>query len=118
MQPHQGDQDLRDHAYWVCEHWGPHLRIPVLTRLRAAFPSVSDDTFSSWLEEFKVLDAEIWRLASAGGPVVLGTDAVRNTLQSKFPWLVEEGLKHAMFVTAYFAWHEGYDKDSRLRTDP
>jgi len=106
----ESSQDPRDHAFWLCEHWGPELRTPKLSKLRAAFPNQSDEDFSSWLVEFDALDGLVWELAGAGGPFVLGEEKVRNALQTRFSWLTSKGLQHALFLVAYFAWHEGYDR--------
>lgn len=103
-------QDPRDHAFWLCEHWGPDLRVPKLTRLRTAFPDQSQEVFREWLVEFDALINLVWELAGAGGPFVLGEEKVREALQTRFSWLASEGLKQALFLVAYYAWHEGYDR--------
>ncbi len=98
-----------DVAYAAADAWGPD-RTPRDERIRRAVSDVSDGEVAAWLQEFQALDSAIWRLAEAGGPSLLGNDTVRQRLQAAFPFLVAEGLRHAEFLVAYYAWHEGYDK--------
>lgn len=110
MSTSESTQDPRDYAFWLCEHWGPELRIPKLTKLRAEFPNQSDEVFAGWLVEFDALINLVWELAGAGGPFVLGEEKVRDALQTRFSWLASKGLQQALFLVAYYAWHEGYDR--------
>ena len=63
-----------------------------------------------WVADFDAIKKLVWELAKNGGPVILGNDSVIGSLQTRFPFLVAEGLKHAVFLCAYYAWHEGYDR--------
>jgi hypothetical protein len=56
------------------------------------------------------LDAEIERVARAGGPQRLGDKVVAERLRQAFPFLVGKGLRQAVFLAGYSAMHEGYDK--------
>lgn len=106
-------RDRREHpqdfAFATCTAFGPELGQSRAERILRALPEVPEATLAGWLADFESLDAEIWALARAGGPVVLGEDAVRRTLTGKFPFLCGPGLKQAIFLVGYNAWHEGYD---------
>lgn len=100
----------KDFAFAVCTSFGPELRLPRDVRIRRVFPSISDELLSEWLQDFKRVDAEIFRLAREGGPERLGRKVVRNRLQHAFPFLVGRGLRQALFLVGFNAWHEGYDE--------
>jgi hypothetical protein len=100
----------QDVAFAACTAFGPELGQPREIRIRQIFPSIGDDVLSAWLEDFRRLDAEIERVARAGGPRRIGEKVVGERLQRAFPFLVGRGLRRAVFLAGYSAMHEGYDK--------
>jgi hypothetical protein len=100
----------QDAAFAACTAFGPELGQPREVRIRRLFPSIGDDVLSAWLEDFKRLDAEIEQVARAGGPQRLGEEVVGQRLRQAFPFLVNRGLRQAIFLAGYSAMHEGYDK--------
>lgn len=99
----------QDAAFAACTSFGPDLGLSRAARIRRAFPGISDDLTTEWLQDFKRLDDEIDKLARAGGPQRLGDKVVRDRLRRAFPFLVGPGLRQATSLVGYLAMHDGYD---------
>jgi hypothetical protein len=100
----------QDVAFAACTAFGPELGLPRDVRIRRIFPAIRDETISAWLQDFERLDAELEKVARAGGPQRLGDKVVEERLRRAFPFLVGKGLRQATFLARYSAMHEGYDK--------
>jgi hypothetical protein len=97
-----------DRAYAVFEEWGPKRRIPRKARLAETFPELSEPEIESTLETLGQVTETVWAIAKLGGEPKLGRDKVTALLQDRHPFLEAEGLRRALFLTNYYAWHEGY----------
>jgi hypothetical protein len=100
----------QDVAFAVCTAFGPDLGLPREVRIRRIFPAIGDDTISAWLQDFERVDAELEKVARAGGPQLIGNKVVEDRLRRAFPFLVGKGLRQAVFLAGYSAMHDGYDK--------
>jgi hypothetical protein len=100
----------QDFAFAACTSFVSELGLPRDVRIRRVFPSIGDEVMSAWLGDFERLDAEIERLARAGGPQQLGEDIMRDRLRRAFPFLVGRGLRQAVFLVGYSTMHEGYNR--------
>src|ERR1017187_8882167 len=61
------EMDIRNEAFLVCAEWGPPRRTPRDQRLAECFPAVSEQEREAWLQEFKQVEDEIWKMAEEGG---------------------------------------------------
>jgi fido (protein-threonine AMPylation protein) len=52
----------------------------------------------------------VWNIAEHGGEAKLGATRVTERLQERHPFLHGAGLRQAVFLVNYYAWHEGYDQ--------
>ena len=100
--------DGKSNAYLIYSEWGPHLRIPREARLAECFPDVAEKTRAEWIEEFKRIEHEIWKVAEEGAPKRYSLDAFKGRMSGLFPFLNPEALSQAWNRACYYAWHEGY----------
>lgn len=101
---------ILDQAFAVYEEWGPDRRIHRVERLKQTFPSLTDAEVASVIEEMKAVSATVWEIAQMGGEAKMAKSKIVKLLQKKHPFLQDKGLKHAVTLVNYYAWHEGYDK--------
>ena len=101
---------ILDRAYSVYEEWGPKRRIERQKRLRAEFEQLSSEEIEWLLNSMKEVSETVWDIAKQGGEAKLGRPKIIQMLQTKHPFLKSEGLRQAVFLVNYYAWHEGYDK--------
>jgi hypothetical protein len=102
------DGSALDRAYAVFEEWGPKKRTPRQARLAETFPELSELEIESTLEKLRAVTETVWVIAKLGAQPKLGKDKVTALLQDRHPFLKNEGLRRALFLTNYYAWHEGY----------
>ena len=100
-------QDLAFKAY---TGFGPTLALPAVQRIRRKVWWATTSEIERWIADFERVDKLIWNLAERGGAAKLGEDAVRRELSDAFPFLRHAGLRQAIFLVNYYAWHEGYDR--------
>ncbi len=101
---------ILDQAYAVYEEWGPKRQIDRAERLKENFRSLTDADIAAVHEIMKEISATVWEIAKMGGEAKIPKDKVTALLQGKYPFLKNEGLKRAISLINYYAWHEGYDK--------
>ena len=101
---------LIDQAFAVFEEFGPDRRIDRRERLRDVLGLGSPEEIDRIMEYMKSISDSVWRLAEKGGEIKLGGELVRKSLQAEHPYLTDAGLRKAMFLVNYFAWHDGFDK--------
>jgi hypothetical protein len=102
--------DILDAAYALCEEFGPVRRIPREERLKQKFPQLSADELQELLHQVDAVNKTVWSLAERGGEIKIKGQEVRAELQRKHPFLRHDGLTTALFLTTYYAWHDGYDR--------
>lgn|ERR1035441_2534941 len=103
------EMDIRNEAFLVCAEWGPPRRTPRDQRLAECFPAVSEQEREAWLQEFKQVEDEIWKMAEEGGQSRHTRAALDTRMSARFPWMSRAALDHAWFLTGYYGWREGYD---------
>ena len=101
---------LLDIAFAIYTEFGPNLKIDRKTRLKSVFKELSSSELDSLILSLKNIVATVWEIAEMGGEVKLGKTKVKDLLIEKHPQLNSDGLKHAIFLINYYAFHEGYDK--------
>jgi hypothetical protein len=106
MTPYPDDQ--KSAAYLIYSEWGPQRSIPRAQRLAQEFPKIPEDTLAAWMEEFKRIEAEIWRIAEQGGPKTFSFEDFKKRMLRTFALMNEEALSRAWTLTGYYTWHEGY----------
>jgi hypothetical protein len=104
------DIQTLDSAFAKVESFGPDLGMPKIERLKKEFPRLSDKERDEILRHVEPVSNTVWALAERGGEAKMKRDEIKAELQAAHPFLVDAGLKQAMFLVNYFAWHEGYDK--------
>lgn len=104
----QLDDAALDRAYAVFEEWGPIRRVPRKVRLTQTFPELDDPEIEALIDKLNRVSQTVWTVAELGGEPKLGRDKVVALLQDRHPFLKDEGLRRAVFLTNYYAWHEGY----------
>jgi hypothetical protein len=108
------DDSDKSKAYLVYAEWGPELRKPRIQRLRETFPLLPDAQLQEWLQEFERVTKAVWRFAEEETPktprdVSFRTDTVFSAIfTQQFPWMNDEALSRAWFLSYYYSWHEGY----------
>ena len=95
-------------AFEIYMEFGPQLRIPRDERLSKLFPDQPREEISAWIEDFKSVDAEIWRLAEEGGDTARSHEEITRILKTQFPFLEASALNVASTRIGYYVWHEGY----------
>jgi hypothetical protein len=103
----------KDYGYSVVWTFGPGLKLPPLERLKKKLPWVGEGELEDWLSDYKNVDRLVDDLSRQGGPKRLGRKAVEGKLKTQFPFLHHEGLSQAVFLAAYLAMKEGYDREAK-----
>ncbi len=101
--------EIFDRAFAIYEEFGPSRLIDRRERLEAELGIHSPDEIDAILARMKEISATVWDIAKRGGEIKLGKEKVQELLQASHPYLTDEGLKKAMFLVNYFAWHDGFD---------
>jgi hypothetical protein len=99
-----------DRAFAVYEEFGPDRRIDRRERLRAVLHLDTPEKVERVMEYMKSISDTVWRLAEKGGEIKMGKARIRKAIQAEHPYLTDIGLRKAIFLVNYFAWHEGFDK--------
>ena len=99
-----------DEAYAVFDEWGPERRIPRSERLAKRFPLLRPEEIAWLLGCMDEVSKTVWGIAEHGGASKLGATRVTEWLQERHPFLNAAGLRQAVFLVNYYAWHEGYDR--------
>jgi hypothetical protein len=99
-----------DAAFVAYTKFGPTLALAPVQRIRRRVWWASPSEITRWIADFDQVNTLIWNLAERGGAAKLGEDAVRRELSDAFPFLRHAGLRQAIFLVNYYAWHEGYDR--------
>jgi len=102
------NSNTKSAAYLVYSEWGPQRSIPRDQRLSPEFPGIPADTLSAWMEEFKRIEAEIWKAAEQGGPRTTSFESFKKRIHKTFPFMDEEAMSRAWTLCGYYTWHEGY----------
>ena len=100
--------NMKSPAYLVYSEWGPQLSIPRDQRLAQEFPEIPAEELAAWIEEFKRIEAEIWKAAEEGGPQTMSAESFKKRMHNAFPFMNEEAVSRAWTLTGYYTWHEGY----------
>jgi len=95
-------------AYLVYSEWGSQRSIPRDQRLSQEFPEIPQSILSDWMEEFRKIEHEIWKIAEQGGPKTFSYADFKNRLHKTFPFMDEEAMSRAWTLCGYYTWHEGY----------
>jgi hypothetical protein len=103
--------ELLDEAFVIYEEFGPNRTVPRKERLRDTFPHLAPEEIRFVLEQMQQVADTVWELAERGGETQLGNATVSKTLRTKHSFLHARGLRHAIFLVNYYAWHDGYDKN-------
>jgi hypothetical protein len=104
------DPSELDRAYATLAGFGPELSLPLVERLARHFPELSPEQGREVLEQIERVTRTVWSLAERGGEARLGRDAVVNELRAAHAFLHDTGLKHAVLLVNYYAWHEGRER--------
>ena len=107
----------KDFAFRVAYGWGPEMKLPKLERLKKRLPWISEVELLSWIPELEEAERFLGPLAEEGGPNVLGQNQVEQRIRARFPFLVGEGLRQAIFLVSYGAMHDGYDNQPIRHTN-
>jgi hypothetical protein len=99
-----------DEAYAVFEEWGPQRRIARNERLAERFPLLTSEEIAALLRCMDGVSKTVWSIAKHGGESKLGAARVVEWLQEEHSFLHAGGLRQAVFLVNYYAWHEGYDQ--------
>ena len=100
--------EQKNEAYLIYAEWGPDRATPRTERLATCFPQVTDAQRAAWMEEFDLVEAEIWRVAAAGGPRTWPFARFKKHMRATFPFLNDEALRRAWTLAGYYTAHEGY----------
>ena len=92
------------------------MKLPKIERLRKHMPWVSEAELLSWIRELDDAEKFLRPLVEEGGPKVLGQAEVERRIKGRYPFLVAEGLRQALFLVGYHAMHDGHDKQPARRT--
>jgi hypothetical protein len=92
------------------------MKLPKIERLKKHLPWVSEAELLSWIPELEEAERFLGPLVEEGGPKVLGRNEVEQRIRQRYPFLLEEGLRQAVFLVSYGAMHDGYDKQPIRRT--
>jgi hypothetical protein len=98
----------QDYAFFSSVGSYPGAMEENLRRLKSEFPRVDPDVLQKWVTEIQATHEEVWRLATRGGPRVLGRKAIEAELRSKFPFLCGLGLRRAIRTCEFDAGREGF----------
>ncbi|MCG3142249.1 MAG: hypothetical protein HDKAJFGB_03657 [Anaerolineae bacterium] len=99
-----------DESFAIYEEFGPNRLIERKERLQTEFPQLGADEIDFVLDQMNQVSQTVYALAERGGETVIGRPAIEQALQAKHPFLYARGLRHAVFLVNYFAWHDGYEQ--------
>lgn len=102
--------ELFDAAYALHEQWGPTLSIPRRDWLAQHYPALSQAELETVLQACQAVNRTVGQLAEQGAETKLGQGAVIRQLQAAHPFLRDDGLRKALFLVNYYAWHDGHDR--------
>ena len=100
--------EVKNKAFLTYAEWGPKLLTSREQRLSEEFPEVAADVRATWIEEFKSVNSEIWKVAEEGGPKSYTYETFAKRMGTSFPFMNQGALERAWFLVGYFAWREGY----------
>ncbi len=95
-------------AFEVFVEFGPQGLVPREERLSKLFPKHSPDEIAEWIGEFKLVEAETWRLAEEGGNTARPDEEITRILKARFSFLQPSALNCATSLISFHVWHEGY----------
>jgi len=101
--------ELLDQAFIIYEEFGPDRLLDRRERLANELDLQSEESLDYILQKMEDISNTIWDIAKLGGEIKLGKEKGRELLQAEHPYLKSEGLKKALFLVNYFAWHDGFD---------
>ena len=101
--------EVLDKAFRIYEEFGPSRRIDRRERLQTELGIESVEEMDAILKCMQEISKTVWEIAKQGGEKKLGKEKVQGLLQESHPYLKSDGLKKAMFLVNYFAWHDGFD---------
>jgi hypothetical protein len=104
----QGWRNPKDLGFYAFSQFGPSKRLPEVARVKRFLPKTPDSTIGEWLVDYHKVDKKIWELSEKGVPHFVAALRVKKELKASFPFLTGPGLKQAVFLVRYFAWHEGH----------
>jgi hypothetical protein len=102
------DAHILDSAYGKLESFGPDLALPKDERLKKEFPRLGGGDEEEILRQVDLVSKTVWSLAERGGEAKMKKEEIVAELQAAHPFLRDGGLKQAIFLVNYYAWHEGY----------
>src|SRR5215208_6900115 len=97
--------NILDSAYGKLESFGPDLALPKDQRLRKQFPKLNARERAEVLKQVALVAATVSSLAERGGEQKLNREDIIAELQRAHPFLRRAGLRHALFLINYYAWH-------------
>ena len=103
------DDELLDRAYAKLTGWGPHLQLSIEDRIKKHFPRVKEEDHEEIIRHVNLVGESVWSLAERGGEAKMKKEDIISALQSSHPFLKKKGLRQAVFLINYYAWHEGHD---------
>lgn len=99
---------ILDAAYAKLMEFGPDLGLSKEDRLTKEFPALNPDQRKEILDQLEMISKTVWSLAERGGEAKMKKSEIVAELQAAYPYLTGPGLTRALFLTNYYAWHEGY----------
>src|SRR5262245_569646 len=102
--------DILDAAYGKLESFGPDLALPKVKRLQKEFPKLRPRERAEVLKQVALVTATVGSLAERGGEEKMNREDIIAELQRAHPFLQRDGLRLALFLVNYYAWHDGYGR--------
>ena len=102
--------EILDRAFAIYEEFGPDRLINRRQRLAVELDLQSPEELDYVLDKMEKISQTVWSIAKQGGEIKLGKEKVLEHLLSEHPYLESEGLRKALFLVNYFAWHDGFDR--------
>ncbi len=96
-----------DSAFEIYAEFGEKSELPRTRRLSEAFPSLPICRIPSLLNQMRQVHHTVRALADRGGETTLGREYLLKELRARHPFLQGAGLDRALFLTNFYAWHEG-----------
>lgn len=100
--------EILDEAFAIYREFGPDSMIDRKQRLQGEFKQLTSEELDLVLARMKEVSQTVGELAQQGGDAKLGKEKVVALLQEKHPFLKDKGLKNAVFLVNYIAWHDAY----------
>ncbi len=105
-------------AFEIYIEFGPEGLMPRPERLAKAFPSLTSEEILQWIDNFREIETEMWRLAELGGSSALSDSDMTMQLGSKFPFLESRAITAAICQVNHYAWHDGYILEPKEKKGP